>query len=93
VAEVAFMLALLLVCLGRAVGVLLVWVTAVAVLVIAARSRGTPSRRCGHSDLDHPAARLAPAAHYLLPIALLAAAAAAITTPAVARLLRRTLLG
>jgi hypothetical protein len=93
VAEVAFMLALLLVCLGRAVGVLLVWVTAVAVLVIASPLAWHAESALRTSDVITLPVGWLPAAHYLLPVALLAAAAAAITTPSVARLLRRTLLG
>ncbi len=93
VAEVAFMLALLLVCLGRAVGVLLVWATAVAVLVIAGPLAWHAESALRTSDLITLPIGWLPAAHYLLPVALLAAAAAAITTPSVARLLRRTLLG
>lgn len=92
-AEGSFMFALLLLCLGRAVGVLLVWLTAVAVLVLAAPLALQAETMLRH---DHPITLPIAwfnAAHYLLPIVLLAAAAAAITTPAIARLLRRTLFG
>jgi len=92
-AEALFMFALLLLCLGRAVGVLLVWLTAVAVVLLAAPLAWHAESMLGHGDpITLPLAYFN-AAHYLLPIVLLAATAAAITTPAIARLLRRTLLG
>ena len=93
VAMVALMLALALLCLGRAVGALLVWVTAVTVAALAAPLawraeavlRGTDPAASADFIYVH-------AAHYLLPVLLLATAAALITTPAVLRLLRRTVL-
>ncbi len=92
-AEGLFMFALLLLCLGRAVGVLLAWLTAVAVVVFAAPLAWQAESMLRHGDpITLPLAWFN-AAHYLLPIVLLAATAAAITTPAIARLLRRTLLG
>ncbi|MBL8973280.1 MAG: hypothetical protein JNK56_22025 [Myxococcales bacterium] len=89
-AMVALVAALALLCLGRAVGLLLVWLTAVAVALALAPLawRAEP--------LLHPPGPLPPiyqlAAPYLLPALLLALAAAALTTPAALRLLRRTLL-
>jgi hypothetical protein len=93
IAEASFILALILLCLGRAIGVVLVWLTAVAVVALAAPLAWQAESVLRHSDaltLPYPWFH---AAHYLLPVCLLALVAAAITTPAVLRLLRRTLLG
>jgi hypothetical protein len=88
---VALVAALALLCLGRAVGLLLVWVTALAVAILVAPLAWQAE------PLLHTTLPLAPmyqfGAHYLLPLFLLALAALALTTPAVARLLRHTLLG
>lgn len=88
-AMLALIFALALLCLGRAVGLLLVWVTAVCVIVMVA-----PLAWKAETGFPHEAA-LAQlyqfAVPYLLPALLLAVAAAALTTPAAARLLRHTL--
>lgn len=96
----ALTLALALLCAGRAVGLLVVWLVSLAVTVLLApRLHASESVLAG---LGLPAladpglalpASLAPAAHYLLPAALLAALALALTTPPALRLLRRTLIG
>lgn len=93
VGEVAFIASLLALCLGRAVGLLLVWLTAVVVAALAAPlAWQAESLLRRHEVVTLPFAYFG-AAHYLLPIFLLALVAALITTPAVVRLLRRTLLG
>lgn len=97
---IALSVALLLLCAGRALGLLAVWVVSLFVvlnvgpLVPAAESTlaawGLPALAAPGLVLP---ASIAAAATYLLPAALLAALAAALTTPYALRLLRRTLLG
>lgn len=86
IAMVALIAALALLCLGRAVGLLLVWLTAVAVAVLVAPL-------AWQAEVFTLAPMYRDSGHYLLPVLLLAAIAIVLTTPAVARLLRRTLLG
>lgn len=83
--------ALALLCLGRAVGALVVWVTALVVAVLVAPLAWQAEALLGrwHEGLAPEYTR---AAHYLSPVLLLATIAALITTPAVMRLLRRTVL-
>jgi hypothetical protein len=90
---VSLVLAVAMLCLGRAVGALLVWVTAIVVVI-----RGAPLAWRAEALLGPLVAGpsgLPPvyqfAAHYLLPVVLLASAAAIVTSPAVVRLLARTL--
>lgn len=97
---IALTLALILLCAGRAIGLLLVWAVSLFVLVALAPllpAAESVLARAGVATLVAPGLTLPPAvghaAHYLLPAALLAAIAAALTTPSVARLLRRTLFG
>lgn len=87
----ALIVALALLCLGRAVGLLLVWVTAVAVAVLVAPLAW--HAETGFAGEPRLAQLYQFATPYLLPVLLLAVAAAALTTPALARLLRHTLLG
>ncbi len=89
IAMVVLIGALVLLCLGRAVGVLLVWLTTLVVVIIAA-----PLAWQAETVLDPQGAISLPwdyvyAARYFLPVTLLAAAAVVITTPAVVRLLRK----
>lgn len=93
IGEASFILALVVLCLGRAVGLLLVWLTAVAVAVLSAPLAWQAESLLQHLDIVTLPPPYFHAAHYLLPIFLLALTAALITTPSVARLLRRTLLG
>lgn len=93
IGEAAFIVALILLCTGRAVGLLLVWLTAVAVVVHAAPLALRAESLLQRHDVVTLAAPWTHAAHYLLPILLLALTAVGLTTPAVVRLLRRTLLG
>jgi hypothetical protein len=86
--------ALALLCLGRAVGVLVVWLTALVVAVRVAPLAWEAEAllgplRAGPGDLPLIYERAAP---YLAPVLLLATAAVLTTTPAVLRLLRRTVL-
>ena len=94
IAMVSLVLAVAVLCLGRAVGALLVWITAIVVAVYSAplawQAESLLGSRAAPATLDPLYLH---AAHYLLPVFLLASAAALITTPAVVRLLRRTVLG
>ncbi|HEY0137702.1 MAG TPA: hypothetical protein VGB85_26635 [Nannocystis sp.] len=95
IAMVSLVLAVAVLCLGRAVGALLVWVTAIVVAIHSAPLAWQAEALLG--PLVAGPARLPLvyqlAAHYLLPVVLLASAAAIVTTPAVARLLRHTVRG
>lgn len=94
----ALIVALALLSFGRALGLLAVWATSLVVLVLSAplvvpaeasfAASGLPA--LVGPDLTLPL-NIAAGRLYLLPIALLAAFAAATTTPATLRLLRRTL--
>ena len=86
--------ALALLCLGRAIGALVVWVTAVIVAILVAPLAWQAEARLGplRSGPGNLPELYHDAAHYLLPVFLLATVAALITSPAVLRLLRRTML-
>ena len=96
----ALSLALALLCAGRAVGLLVVWLASLTALVLLAprlhasesvlAAMGLPA--LADPGLSLPAS-LVTAVHYLLPAAVLAALALALTTPSALRLLRRTLFG
>ncbi len=86
--------ALALLCLGRAIGALVVWVVALVVVMLVAPLAWQAEAllgplRPGPGGLP---AIYHGAAHYLLPVFLLATVAALITSPVVLRLLRRTML-
>ena len=74
--------ALALLCLGRAIGALVVWVVALVVALLGPLRPGPGTL----PEIYHGAA------HYLLPVFLLATVAAFITSPVVLRLVRRTML-
>ncbi len=94
IAMVALIFALVLLILGRAVGALLVWITAVTVAILAGPLAWQAETRLGLRDAPDALPLLyTGAAHYLLPVFLLTTAAALITSPPVFRLLRRTVLG
>ncbi len=89
IAMVVLVGALALLCLGRAVGLLIVWLAAVVVAVLVAPLAWQAEPLLQRGDTLAPLYQYA--APYLLPVLLLAVAAALLTTPAVARLLARTL--
>ncbi len=86
--------ALALLCLGRAVGALVVWLTALVVMVMVAPLAWESEALLGPLRAGPGALPIiySGAAVYLSPVLLLATVAALITTPAVLRLLRRTVL-
>lgn len=97
---IALVVALALLCAGRALGLLVVAVTsliAAAYILPLVLPAETTSAALGfpalYSDGDVLPAHLFGARPYLLPAALLAAAAALLTAPSVLRLLRRALRG
>jgi hypothetical protein len=94
IAMLALVGALVLLCLGRAIGALVVWATAVVVVVQVAPLAWQAEALLGPLRAGPGALALEyhGAAHYLGPVLLLATIAALITTPAVVRLLRRTVL-
>ncbi len=92
-AMIVLIAALALLCLGRAVGVLIVWLTAIAVAArtapLAWQAETVLGLRAPPSELPLMYGYAAP---YLLAVLLLAAGAALIVTPSALRLLRRTVL-
>lgn len=90
----ALVAALALLCLGRAIGALVVWMTALVVAVLAAPLAWQAEAVLARTGAGMSA--LPPTYHsaamYLGPVLLLATTAVLVTSPAVLRLLRRTVL-
>jgi hypothetical protein len=92
-AMIAIILSIAALSLGRAVGLLVLWLTGVAVAVLIAPQVPAAEALFAGEPYDADALLLVNSADYILPIFLLAVASAAIATPFTARLLRRALRG
>ena len=98
---IALTVSLLLLCAGRAVAMLLLWATSLVVavhtvpLVLPAEATLAQFGVAGFAPAGTPLLpeAIAGAHLYILPAAVLAVVALALTTPTVVRLLRRTLFG
>ncbi|WAS94307.1 hypothetical protein [Nannocystis punicea] len=98
---IALVVSLLLLCAGRAVALLLLWATSLVVAVhvvpLVLPAEATLAlfglKNFAPAGTSLLPAELAGAHLYILPAAVLAVVALALTTPTVFRLLRRTLLG
>ena len=92
-AMIAIILSIAALSLGRAIGLLGLWVTGVAVAVLIAPQVPAAEAFFAGTAYDADALVFVHSARYVLPMFLLAVASAAIATPFTARLLRRTLRG